>query len=410
MNWFLKASLKKKLIVVFIIILAGFLFSRVFPAKKQPQYQTAVAEKGTLISTVAASGQITTANNVSITIQASGVIKDVYVKNGDTVTQGQKIADLTLDQASQQKQAAAWSSYLSAQNSLNSAQAKMNSLQSALFKTNQAFLSDRGIENPIYDDPKYIQEKADWLQAEADYKNQANVITQAQAALNSASLTLSQTSTTITAPVNGVVKGLTITPGAIITVTSSSNSTTSTSQVLGSIYQSGPIQAQVNISEIDSVNVSEGQKVTMTLDAFPTSTFTGKIVSINTNGMTSSGVTSYPAVISFDISNDHMYPNMAVAAKIITNVKNDVVFVPSASIQTTNGQPTVRVIKNGTVTSTQVETGLVSDTDTEITSGISQGDTVVTGTIATSTSGGATSPFGRSLGGFGGGGGRGGGR
>lgn len=406
-----KTLLRKKVfhIPVFIpliVIILIVLYLVNSSASKKTQYLTSQATKGTLITSVTASGQITTANNVSVTIQAAGVVKEVFVKNGNTVNQGDKIATLTLDQASQQKAAAAYSSYLSAQNSLNSAIAKMNSLQSTLFKANQSFLTDRGVINPSdaqKADPKYIEENADWLQAEADYKNQASVIAQAQASLNSAALTLSQTSSTITAPVAGVVKGLTITPGAIITLSSATNSTTSTSQVLGSINQEGPTQAQVNISEIDSVNVTEGQKVTLTLDAFPNSTFTGKVVSVNTNGVVVSGVTTYPAVISLDTSNDHIYPNMAVTGKIITKIKDNVVLVPLAAVQTNAGATTVRVMKNGQMTSVDVQVGDSNDTQTEIVSGINEGDNVVTSVItptATGSNASTSSPFGG--GGFGG--------
>ena len=110
-NWILKASLKKKLIILVVILIIGwFGGSRILSQQQgQPQYQTAQAEKGTLIESVTASGQITSANNVQITIQASGVVKDVLVKNGDAASQGQTIATLTLDQASQQKAASAWS-------------------------------------------------------------------------------------------------------------------------------------------------------------------------------------------------------------------------------------------------------------------------------------------------------------
>lgn len=415
-DWILKASLKKKLAILAVVLVIGwFGGSRILgQGRSQPQYQTAQAEKGTLINNVTASGQITTANNVNITIQASGVVKEVLVKNGDTVTQGQTIATLTLDQASQQKQAQAYASYLSAKNSLDSANAKTNSLQAALFKANQTFINGSVARGLATDDPTYIQENALWLQAEADYKQQQTVISAANSSLTAASLNLSQLSSTITAPVSGVVKGLTITPGAIITVSSGSSTSTSTSQVLGSINQPGSLQAQVNISEIDSVKVTEGQKVTMTLDVFPNLTFTGKVVSINTNGVVSSGVTTYPAVISFDTGNDHIYPNMAVNAKIIVSVKNDVVLVPSAAVQTTNGQSTVRVLRNSQISQVPVEVGDSNDTQIEIISGINEGDVVITGTTTPSGTGsggqGTTSPFGGFGGGRGGFGGAGGGQ
>ncbi len=306
-----KIKHKKIIIGLILVTILGFFIWHNFinTSSQQPQYQTAIVQKGTLVKTVSASGQITSANNVQITIQASGLVKDVLVKNGDDISEGQTIATLTLDQASQQKQAQAYASYLSAKNSLAAATAKLNSLQATEFNTNQKFMNDAVVRGLTTNDPTYIQENANWLQAEADYKNQSDVIIQSQASLASASLALSQVSSTVTAPVSGKLFGLTITPGAIITLSSSSNST-STSQVLGSISQAGKILAQVNLSEIDSVNVSEGQKTTLTMDAFPNKTFTGKLVSINTNGVVSSSVTTYPAIISFDSAPNPVYPNI----------------------------------------------------------------------------------------------------
>lgn len=411
-KWISGSKLRIGILIIILFGLGYFGYQKYSQSNQQPTYQTSQVTKGTLVTNVSASGSVTTANNVNITIQASGAVKEVMVKNGDKVTQGQTIATLTLDQASQQKQASAYASYLSAKNALDSANAKYNSLQNTLFVANQKLINDAVARGLKTDDPTYIEENATWLQSEADYKNQATVISAAQNSLAASSLNLSQLSSTITAPVSGVVKGLTITPGAIITVSSSSSNTTSTSQVLGSINQPGPIQAQVNISEIDSVQVSEGQKVTMTLDAFPGLTFTGKIVSINTNGVVSSGVTTYPAVISFDSGNDHIYPNMGVNAKIITNVVDNALLVPVAAVQSQNGQSTVRILKNNQIQNVPVEMGISSDTQTEIKSGVSEGDMVVTGIVAaktgTSTSQGAASLFGATRGGFGGGGGGGG--
>ena len=123
---------------------------------------------------------------------------------------------------------------------------------------------------------------------------------------------------------------------------------------------------------------------------------------INTNGQTSSGVVTYPATILFDSNSNDIYPNMGVSAKIITNVKDEVILIPSAAVQTANGQTTVRVMKDGKVSLVNVETGLTGDTQTEITSGINEGETVVTSVITTTqTSSGSSSPFGGLNRGFG---------
>lgn len=408
-SWVLKASLKKKLAILVVVLIVGWFGGhRIIAARsQQPQYQTTQAEKGTLITSISASGTILTGSSVGITTSATGIVNEVYVQDGDAVTKGQKIADITLDTNSQQKQAAAWSSYLSAKNSQDAAQAKINSLQAAEFKANQTFMNDAVARGLAKDDPTYIQQNALWLQAEADYKNQAAVITQSQAAVNSAWLSYIQLSSTITTPMSGRVSGLTLTPGSSITSSQTgSESSTSSSHVGTIIAEQGSLEAVVNLSEIDVPKVSLGQKATLTLDAFPGKTYTGKVATVNTNGSVSSGVTTYPTTIIFDSALDSIYPNMAVNATIITDIKDSVILVPSAAVQTADGQPTVRVLRNGQVTQVQVEIGSSNDTQTEIISGINEGDEVITSS-ASSTNGagsqGATSPFG----GFGGRGGSG---
>lgn len=407
-TWFLKRSLITKVILIAVVALGAWFGLRpiiVGNNQSQIQYQTAQAEKGTLITSITGTGTISAGNGANITSSATGVVKEVNVQNGDYVHQGDPIATLALDQASLQKQTAAWANYLAAQNALNAAKSKMDSLQAALFEANQTFTKDAGTVNPTPDDPQYIIQRAKWLQAEADYTQQGNVIRQAEIALSSAWLSYAQTSAIITAPMSGTVASLTLSPGVSIAGSSSTSTSNSSSQTFGSIVldQSLP-QATINLSEIDITKVNLGQKVNMKLDAFPNKTFTGRVSAINTTGTTSSGVTSYPVTIAFDTNVDKMYPNMAVSATIITNIKNDVLLVPSSAVQTTNGQSTVQVMRNGQPTDVDVEVGDSNDTQTQIISGLKEGDTVITGQTtdrATSTNGqNASSPFGGT--GFGG--------
>src|SRR3989339_419569 len=128
---------KKRIIIIatvlIVIILGLFKFQIVGAKNQQPQYQTATVEKGTLVSSLSESGQVAVANRTSITTQASGVISEVNVKNGDTVALGQQIAVISLDQSGQQRQAQAWASYLSAKSSLGNANAQLYSLQSTMY-------------------------------------------------------------------------------------------------------------------------------------------------------------------------------------------------------------------------------------------------------------------------------------
>ncbi len=389
-----------KIIIGLVIVGGGWLaYSKIAASKAAaPTYQTAQVEKGTLITSVTASGNITTGNNLTISTTATGTVNKVYVQNGDTVTAGQKIADITLDQDGLQRQASAWSQYISAQNSVKSQTDNLNSLQAAEFTANQKFMNDAVVRGLDTSDPTYIEENATWLQAEANYTNQFSSIAQAKANLTSAWYAYQQVAPSVVSPANGIVSNLMIASGTVITGSTSGSSNSVSSQQLGSIKRPDEnTQAIVSLSELDAGKVNPGQKVTITMDAYPDKTFTGKVLVVNTNGAVSSGVTTYPATIQFDTATGNIYPNMATTAKIITQVKNDVLLAPSTAVQTTNGSTSLRELVNGVLTNVPVVVGDSNDTQTEIVSGANEGDMVVTSirsTSATTTSTNATSIFG----------------
>ncbi len=388
-NWlFNQPIIIKGAILLVILGIGWFSISKLLSATQTAptQYQTAQVEKGTIVVTVSSSGTVSSANSGSVTTQASGVVTKILVQNGQLVKTGQEIATFDLDQTSKQKYAAALSSYQNARNNLASAQAKLNSLQAAEFKANQTFMNGKGSStDPDRSDPNYIQENANWLQAEADYKNQAAVIGQAQTSLNAASLALLQVSPTVTSPISGTVTGLSLQVGSVLTSTSDSSGN-NTAQKIASIKTTAEPTITVNLTQVDVPNIKVGDKATLVFDSFTDQTFTGSVVSVDTIGSVSSGVTTYPAVIKLDSGSDKIFSNMTATANIITDSKSDVLLVPSAAVQTANGETTVRVMKNGTPTQVTVTTGLSSATQVEITSGLSEGDTVVTGTTGSTTS------------------------
>jgi hypothetical protein len=118
---------------------------------------------------------------------------------------------------------------------------------------------------------------------------------------------------------------------------------------------------------------------------------------------TSAGVAGYPVVISFDADANAFYPGATVTASITTQAKHDVLEVPTRAISTQNGSPVVTVATTGKVggpTAVRaVTTGLTAGGETEITSGLRQGEDVVI-TLPAFGGAGRTGGFG----GFGGGG------
>ena len=393
-------SHKRIVIVLILILVAVFVVTRFTNKSSAPTYTTAAATKGTLITSVTASGTIVATNNIDVTSSSNGQVSKVYVKEGDTVTKGQKLFEITLDATGQQREAQAYSSYLSAQNSLNSANANYYTLQASEFSANQKFINDAVARGLTTDDQTYIQENDAWLAAESNFNNAQNAITAANENLINAQIAFQQSSSTIVAPVAGTIQNITVVPGMSITnsTTSSSSGSSTSSTTVASIETQGNPVATVSIAEADVANVKAGQKVTLTFDSIADTTFTGVVAGINKLGTVSSGVTSYPATIEFDSSSDKILPSMSVSASIITSIHDNVIMVPStAVITTTSGTTAVRELKNGTLTNVTVTTGAVGDTDTEIDSGVNEGDMVVTAVInpttTTSSSSTSTSPF-----------------
>lgn len=399
---------KLKLMLVLVVIVVAWLFYQNFLMKKadSPQYQTAVVENGTIVVAVSASGTVANTNNADISTQASGVINKVFVNNGEEVKAGEKIASIDLDMIGKQKSSQALSIYQSAKNNLASAKANLYTTQSDMFTNwdkfmniaqNTTYQNSDGTPNNINRAlPEFHISQDNWLAGEAKFKNQTEIVNQAQTALSSAWLSYQQSSSFIYAPISGKVSGLSLQEGSIVNSnTTSSGSSASTK--IANIKTNALPMITVNLTEIDAPQVTIGNKASITFDALKDKTFTGKVISIDTVGIVSSGVTIYPTVILLDTSIDELFSNMSANANIITQSKSDVLIAPSSAIQIQNGQSNVRILQSGKVSSVDIVTGLASSSQTEIVSGLKEGDIVVVGTINTSSSSSATqtaSPFG----------------
>jgi multidrug efflux pump subunit AcrA (membrane-fusion protein) len=401
---------KKRIILAIIVIVLGIIAFKIFSKKAATTtYQTEAATRGTLITSISGSGTITSANTTNLTSKVSGVVNQVYVVNGATVTKGQKIADVTLDEYASDRQASAWSNYLDATVALKQAQADKVSADINMWNARQAVLdAQEAYNNKSGTDGQQMiitktldQTRLAFSVAESKFLNSNANIADASTKVSSALRDYQENSATIVAPVAGIISNLALAPNLVMTANSSTSSTNGStivsSQTIGKIAgQNSQLIATVSLSEVDIVGVKANQKVTLTLDAYPDKTFTGKVLSINTSGSVSSGVTSYPVTILLDPTDIEIYPNMAVTAQIITNVTPDVVMIPTTAITTTNGTSTVQIKKNNTYSTVTVTTGASNDSETEIKSGISEGDVVVTAVINASTSTSSstsTSPF-----------------
>ncbi len=194
---------------------------------------------------------------------------------------------------------------------------------------------------------------------------------------------------TITAPFDGVV-------GKIVPLQSAQVSSGSSVITLITAQQ----LADISLNEVDAAKVKVGQKATMTFDAIDGLTMTGQVAEVSQIGTVSQGVVSYDIKIALDGEDSSIKPGMSVSASIVTQVDSDVLTVPNSAVKTSGTQHYVETLEiasstkadaNGFYASSDtpqrvaVEIGIADDSITEITSGLTEGQKVVSQTIKSTT-------------------------
>jgi len=237
------------------------------------------------------------------------------------------------------------------------------------------------------------QNQIDSAQAALDLKIEpatAQNLANAQAQIDSAKAQLANAQsnyngTIIIAPFDGKIAAVNVQKGNTVTA----------STVVATIVTSQKV-AVISLNEVDATKISVGQKATLTYDALPGLSIAGAVSQIDTIGAISQGVVSYNVKINQLTQDDRIKPNMSVSVSIILDVKADVLILPNSAIKTQNNQKYVEILDNpipnaasiaGAVTSSAlptrvfVQVGASNDTDTEIVSGLNEGEKAITKTI-----------------------------
>ena len=139
--------------------------------------------------------------------------------------------------------------------------------------------------------------------------------------------------------------------------------------------------ATISLNESDIAKVKTGQKATLTFDAVEDLSITGTVAEVDALGTVSQGVVSYEVKIVFDVQDDRVKQNMSVNAEIILSSKSDVLLVSSSAVKTSGSENYVQILVDGVPQKKTVVVGDSNDTMTEITSGLTEGEEVVTQTI-----------------------------
>jgi HlyD family secretion protein len=181
---------------------------------------------------------------------------------------------------------------------------------------------------------------------------------------------------TITSPIDGVAVTVNVKEGDMVSPTSF------VANVPIYIIDPGTMQVTAQIDEVDIANVKLGQKVDITLDSAPNIIYAGKVNSIALAPLSNpqnSGVVVYEVKIGFvNPPPPEVKVGMSATADIISIEKTGAILVPSRAIKTDQqGNPQVDIIVNSKVESRKVQVGISDGINTEITSGLNGGETVV---------------------------------
>jgi len=151
--------------------------------------------------------------------------------------------------------------------------------------------------------------------------------------------------------------------------------------------------AAITLNEVDAVRVKAGQKVTLTFDAVPDLNITGEVSEVDLVGTIDQGVVNYEVKIAFDTQDSRIKSGMSANASIVTDLKPDVLIVPNAAIKIQNNSHYVETVDKKISTTSQgvtlsaasikkpVEIGVADDLNTEIISGLQEGEKIITRTI-----------------------------
>ena len=320
--------------------------------------------RGDITTSVTATGTIEPVTSVQVGTQVSGIVSKLYVDYNSVVKAGQVIAELDRTNLISELE--------SATSLLRSAESDL-----AYQKTNH----DR--YKNLYD--KGLVSANDYEKARLSYHQSEQSVIQRRENVKKARTNLSYA--TITSPIDGVVLSKEVEEGQ--TVASSFNTPT-----LFNIAQDlTQMRVIADVDEADIGEVREGQRVSFTVDAFPSMVFDGSVQQVRQEATAESNVVTYEVVISAPNDDLKLKPGLTANVTIFTMETMDVVAVPSKALRFTpremmlndgetiedcQGKSKVWMRQGNAYKAVPVETGVTNGMLTEVKSGLKPGDMVVT--------------------------------
>ena len=360
------------LILVLLIIAAALIFMG--KKDKGPAYKTVSVSTGSIMSSITATGTVNPVTTVLVGTQVSGTIKSINADFNSVVRKGQLLALIdptTFDAQLSEAQA----NYFSAKANLDKAIATEVDAKRTMGR-NKKLISENLIAQSDFD-----TSETNYETAAASVEAAKGQVDQTLAAMKFAETNVKYTR--IISPVNGTVVARNVDVGQTVAASFQTPTLFSVAQDLKKM------QIDTSVDEADIGNVKTGQDVEFTVDAYPDTTFKGKVTQVRINPTIVQNVVTYDVVIGVDNKDLLLKPGMTANVEVITAVKKGVLRVPNAALRfrlpgyeaTAKGRkggPGVWVLEQGKPERVTVKPGLTDGNYTEVTSGeLEQGDTVI---------------------------------
>jgi len=353
--------MKKRLplIITICLVAVGIVLAAVFVgrAPETPDAQIAVVARGDLVITAPVRGNLEMPDKAYLSFGMTGTVKEVLVARGDSVEDGQILARLDAPSLELNVEMA------KLQVEMAKAQLRAVRAQYAIALINAKDAAGTPAE-------KVLTEQVNV--ARASLETAGLNLELAKLSLEAAELNLEMA--VIAAPFAGVVADISIREGQAI-----SAAMLATPAI--SLVDTGHMEMRGFIDELDIALVATGQEVDILLDAMRDREVKGTVAFVSPIGTVRLGVVSYGTVITLQGSHEGLKDGMSATADIVIERRGDVLLIPNRAIRGTVDKPTVVVYIDGQQEEREVVLGVTDGINTEVLSGLEEGEKVIVGAL-----------------------------
>ena len=362
------------------VLLVGLpLLSKCTSGTDAKQVEVQKVELKLIKSSILASGTLTFREQVQLRSEVIGQVTELHVEEADPVSKGDPV--ITLEPKTYQAQVDQAEAQVRIQQIAIERQRLLINTLADRFERQKAMFARN-----LVDEDSYESLKSDLALAKVDLRSLQESLAQVRAALDQSEELLAKTR--ITSPIDGVVIQVDIKVGETV-IAGTTNIPGSTMMVIADPSET---LTEVQVDEADIAQVREGQSADVFTAAYPDTPLSGTIQSIASVARQTPGQASLSFLVKILMDEQDsmkIRPGMSVRADIYTESSDETLAIPVQAVlydedtdQDDEGeeeQSYVFVIQDGKANRKDVEVGISSDSDQEITDGLEEGELVIIG-------------------------------